>query len=164
MSYLEREIALGHLCNCGHAGEEHAANEPRVCKKIDCPCYKFQVSNEYADMLSKIDIFVAEFKKWDQRVAWLCKNMPFLLGFNNTQIIFWYWKYVYPKWDPETEFMSLEIKKAIEGGAKPEAISRAFRLYKEHNPDEVEKFKNLREWQRYNEEGYREGAIEKKRG
>lgn len=160
--HIQAAIAKGHICDCGHHGEEHAANEPRVCKKIACPCYAYHTQNEYADMVSKIDIFVAEFKTWAERIEWICENMPFVLGLNNTQFIFWYWKFVYPKWNPEEEFMFEETKTAIERGAKPEAITRAFRLYKEHHPNEVEKFKNLRMWQKYHEAGYREGAIESK--
>jgi len=159
--HIQVLVAKGRLCDCGHSGEDHAGTEPRVCK-VCYNCYAFHTQNAYADMLSKIDIFVAQFHTWAERIDWICKNMPFVLGLNNTQFIFWYWKFVYPKWNPEEEFMYEDTKKAIELEAKPEAITRAFRLYKENNPHEVEKFKNLRMWQKYNEAGYREAAITSK--
>jgi len=88
--------------------------------------------------------------------------MPFLYGLDNTEMMFWYWKYVYPHYDPETEFMTDEIKTAIKADAKPEAIFRGFRKHKETHREEQNRFGNLVLWQKYHEAGYREAAIESK--
>ena len=106
-----------------------------------------------------LGIFVEQFEKWEERFDYLCKEMPFLYGLTNTEIIFWYWKYVFPRWDPEEEFMTEEISTAIKGDAKPEAITRGFRAHKMKHPEEKAKFQNLVMWQNYHEAGYREAAI-----
>jgi len=149
-------------CFCTHAGEDHSPHEPRVCKHIDCNCYKFRESDPYAQFLTTIDRYIEKFDDWYDRMFWLAKNLNFICGFTNTELVFWYWRYVYPKWDAETEFLSEELKKAIQGDAKPESITRGMRLVKEKNPDFVEKHQHLKLWQSYNEEGYREGAIGQK--
>ena len=159
---IQAEMAKGNICHCNHEGREHAGNEPRVCKVISCNCYNFQSQNPYALHLSNIDRFVEQFQKWEERFDYLCENMPFLYGLNNTQIVFWYWKFVYPRYDPEEEFLTLELRKAIEGDAKPEAITRGFRAHKMKHRKEQDQFGNLIMWQKYNEAGYIEGAIASK--
>ena len=160
--HLNAEIAKGHICFCGHHGKDHAGTEPRVCKVISCSCYQFRSQNPYAMHLSNIDRFVEQFEEWEQRFDELCKMMPFLYGLNNTEIIFWYWKYVYPLYDPEEEFLTPELKTAIHSKAKPEAITRGFRAHKAKHRDQQNQFKNLKMWQSYQEAGYREGAIASK--
>ncbi|MCH7648846.1 MAG: hypothetical protein IIA83_09595 [Thaumarchaeota archaeon] len=147
------------ICTCNHIGEDHSPHEPRVCKHIDCYCYQFKAKNQFEDQLNHIDKYVLQFEKWYDRLLWLCQNISFILGFSNTRIVFWYWKYVYPKWDPETEFLTEEIRKAIEGDAKPEAITRGFREVKELHPEMKKGFQNLVRWKSYNEAGYREAAV-----
>jgi len=160
--YLDVEIAKGNLCYCGHHGREHAGTEPRVCKVISCKCYQFSKQNPYAEDMHNIDRFVREFKTFAEKFDWLCKEMPFLYGLNDTEIIFWYWKYVYPLWDPETEFMTPEVKTAIQSNAKPSVVSRGFRKHREMHPEEKNKYKNLVLWQSYKEAGYREAAVNDK--
>lgn len=159
---VQAEIAKGNMCNCGHHGTEHAGTDPRVCRVIGCNCFLFQSENPYALHLSNIDRYVEQFEKWEERFDYLCENMPFLYGLTNTEIIFWYWKYVYPHYDPEEEFMTPEIKTAIHADAKPEAITRGFRAHKMKHRKEQEQFSNLVMWQKYNEAGYMEAAIASK--
>lgn len=159
---IQALIAKGHLCFCGHEGRAHEATEPRVCKSIQCSCFQFKAQNPYALHLSNIDRFVEQFEKWEAKFDYLCKNMPFLYALTNTEIVFWYWKYVYPRWDPEEEFMIDSIKTAIHANAKPEAITRGFRAHKMKHRKEQEQFGNLVMWQGYNEAGYREAAIASK--
>lgn len=147
------------LCLCSHTGEDHASHEPRVCAKIDCHCIKFRVGNPHTIFLTQIDRYIAQYDTWYDRMLWLCSNLNFICGMNNTEIVWFYWKYVYPKWDPEEEFLTPELKKAIEGDAKPETITRGFRAVKELHPEFVKKYQNLRMWQSYQEAGYSEGAI-----
>jgi len=149
-------------CECGHAGLEHAAHEPRVCSKIDCHCFLYKAYNPFQPFLNKIDEASLQFETWYDRMFWLCDNMPFLFGMNNTQIVFFYWQYVYPKWNPEEEFLDKDLRKAIEGGAKPEGITRGFRLVKEKHPDKLKAFQNLRIWQGFMEKGYHDAALEMK--
>lgn len=156
---IQAQIAKGNICTCGHHGSEHAGNEPRVCKVISCNCYLFQTSNPYSLHLTNIDKFVQQFKKWEERFDYLCKEMPFLYGLTNTEIVFWYWRFVYPFWNPEEEFLTEELKTAIHGNAKPEAITRGFRAHKAKHPESREKFKNLQMWQAFQEAGYREASI-----
>jgi hypothetical protein len=106
-----------------------------------------------------IDKVIRSFKTWSDRFEWLGKNCNFIFGFTNTEIIFWYWKHVYPKWDAETEFLFDTTKKSIMGGAKPESITRAFRLAAEKHPEWIEAYGNTTYWKRIQEEGHREGAI-----
>jgi len=163
MLEVQAQIAKGNVCFCGHCGREHSGTEPRVCKVIQCNCFQFRTSNPYALHLSNIERFIEQFKKWEERFDYLCKEMPFLYGLTNTEIVFWYWRFVYPFWNPEEEFMTEEIKTAIHAGAKPEAITRGFRMHKAKHRTEQEKFSNLVMWQSFNEEGYRQAAIESKR-
>lgn len=160
--HIQAQMARGHLCHCGHGGREHAGNEPRVCKIISCNCDYFKSQNPYALHLSNIDRYVDKFKKWKEKFDYLCEIMPFLYAMNNTEIMWWYWKYVYPHYDPKEEFMTDEIETAILTSAKPEAITRGFRKHKETHREQQHQFENLVMWQSFNEAGYREAAIDSK--
>ena len=109
----------------------------------------------------RIDYFVNEFNNWDDRMEALCRYNEKLVGLNNTEIVWWYWKNVYPIWDSDIEVLGPERKAMIMKNAKPETIARALRMYKEHNPDIAAKYSNLKRWQTSKAIAYREAVISK---
>jgi len=150
------------VCVCTHVGEDHAAREPRVCKKISCNCYQYRarVPEVYSQFLTKFDKYKKDFETKYELMEWVCSNMPFLAGFTNSRLLFWWWKYVCPRWDPTEEFLDEDRQKLLMKDAKPEVIIRVFRLFKEIHPEFIQTWKNLNQWQDYMEEGIKEGVVE----
>jgi len=147
------------VCRCGHAGHEHAWNDPTVCGDLDCRCVAFISATEEMPVITPMDKYIAEMTKIKDKMQWVLQNWKWFRNYGNTELVFGWWKFV-NGFNIYNEVLSTEKRKIIDA---PEGITRTRRLLVEKNPDEFGPFDpTLAEEKAYKQMGIFEWVIGEK--
>lgn len=132
-------MVSAHTCrNCGHY---HLTDEigvgDNVCKTdTSCMCHNFEPNLPDFPVLNDIDRYMSQFKDMTEKMQWVLLNLKFFRNYNNTEVIFAWWKYI-NHYDAFRQVLTPDLYFKLD---LPESITRTKRLWVEHDKDKYGEF------------------------
>jgi hypothetical protein len=80
------------VCTCGH--DDHAWDEPTVCKIIDCNCIHYTEATETNIIISKHTEYLQHFQHVKDQISWILDNLKYLRNSKNSDFVDFYFQYV----------------------------------------------------------------------
>ena len=138
-------------CTCRHSEENHADNEPKVCKENDCKCEHFIAENDYNLQIEKHSKYAKQMEKTIDQMAYVLDNIKYFRNLTDKQLAFQWWNHIEEwRWMNDEPLTISKFENLTEAGL----LTRARRALKEQNKDRygpfipsIEDEKILKQWQ-----------------
>ena len=132
-------MVSSHACkNCHHY---HLTDEigisDNVCKTdVGCTCYNFEPDLPDFPQLNEIDRYMQQFDDINGKMKWVLENLKFFRNYNNTEVIFAWWKYI-NHYDAFRMVLTADLYFKLD---LPESITRTKRIWVEKDMDKYGPF------------------------